>query len=821
MRHFNRLLGFCCLVVLPMLGSAQSLTTIKGIIQTSNGEGIEFATLVLKALPDSNAVEVALTDENGVFELFDIKAQDYVLEVSHINYKAGTISVPASIEPVQTLAPITLAGASTTLSEVTVVSRVPAVERKIDRTVVNVEATPIADGGTALDILSISPGVTIGPGGNISLSGKDGVEVFINGKPSNLSGNDLVTFLESIQGDQLYQIEIMTNPPARYDAAGNAGIINIVTKKLKLRGINANFATYYRQGRYPIWGQSASFNYRERSYNLYGNVGYDNKQSFDEYDILRNLRTFETNELTTIYDQQTNIVNQQNSLNGRLGVDIFLSDRTNFGVLVSGVNNPGDSRTRNTTLLKDPSEILETTIIAPATAESEWQNLNANFNFQHRFDTLGRELLISADYVTYDINKEQIFENQYYDQAFEEGETPEEVIFQRSLFPQLIDIYSGQIDYVHPFTNSSRLDLGVKSILVSTDNNAQFFDQADQDWILDPSLSNQFLYDEMVHAAYINYNRQLENWEIQFGLRVEHTQTEGQQLATNETFERNFTQLFPTFYLQYRLGADQTLGLSYGRRIDRPDYADLNPFRFYLDQFTYEEGNPNLQPQLSHNIELSHSLLEGAVTTTAYFSRVDDVMLEVIGQNLEANETFVRPENLSTSDVYGVRLDLGAPITKSFSTGMYLNYFYKENSGIINDLPFTIKANTFEGIWSNQFKFGNGWTTLLVGRYSTKSISGTFIQQPYGMFAFSIKKKILNNNGSIGLTVIDAFDNIDFVANSQFQNIDIYVNNQWQTQTIRLSFKYKFQKGFDLKANERKGEIDGVKDRVKQRGNDK
>ncbi len=779
------------LLVLLILSATVKAQTgkVTGQIRDEAQQPVVAATVLLKKATDSSLVKVALSDTTGGWQLDNIPFSRYFITVTYIGYKEWNSPV---FNLDQSLAPLENAILQTdanNLKGVTVAAKKPFIEQQLDRTVVNVESSIMAAGGSAMEVMEKLPGVLVDKNGNISIKGKQGVKVMIDDRPAYLSGGELTAFLRNMPASQLDQIEIMSNPPAKYDAAGN-GVINIKRKKLKTGGFNGNIVVTALQGRYPGTAQNLNFNYSNKHINFYGNAGYSYRKSFEDYYIIRNFRNG-GKEISSIYDQHTYTKTTGQSITGKLGLDYYASAKTTVGVALGGFHNPSESFSTNNTLLKTGEGVMTTRVDAPATTKGKWDNIEANVSLKHVFNAAEHELLINADYLSYNSTSEQYFDNRYYKP--DSSEAAPHKLFLADL-PGKINIYSLKADYTHPFSENTRLELGAKTSFVNTDNNAQYYDGVNSGWIKNDTLSNHFLYKENINAAYVNLRHKLHHWEFQAGLRAEQTWLKGEQKSSGQTFSRSYLQFFPTAFLAYDLDKESKVTLTYGRRIERPDYRSMNPFRFYLDQYTYDEGNPYLNPQYSHNVELSYSIWEGALTTTLVYNRTTDIIQEVILQDAVRNETYQRPENLNTRKVLGANINAQLPINDNLTTIIYVDYNHYDYSGTINNEPFQLKAGVFTGQLMQQVKLKDGWGLQFMGTWSSRSIDGTFLQQPVGTLHAGIQKDILGKQGALRLSASDIFGWNRYNGVSRYQNIDIHIRGQWQSQVLKLAFTYRFNK---------------------------
>lgn len=328
------------------------------------------------------------------------------------------------------------------------------------------------------------------------------------------------------------------------------------------------------------------------------------------------------------------------------------------------------------------------------------------------------------------------------------------------------------------------------------------------------------MYEENINAAYVNYSQPLsKKWSGQFGLRLENTNAKGNQLTTGQQFKRNYTQLFPTVYLQYTANAKNSFVINYGRRINRPDYGDLNPFIHFLDRYTFEQGNPDLKPQFSHNIEVSHTY-SGFLTTTVNYSTTTDIIQQVIEQNEATNETFIKQANIASRKQVGLSISAYKEITKWWSGNVYFNVYNNRFKGIVNNEPISI-GNTGMMIQAQQqFKLGKGWGAELSGFYRSRSLEGVLFIKGMSQLNAGFSKQVLKNKGSIRVNVRDIFAGGVFKGYSRYSNVDVQFKNVNDSRAVSVSFTYRFNKG-KLKAtgSRRTGSASDEQGRVKGGGN--
>lgn len=802
-------------IAIGMSSFAQTGGKISGSIKDGgNQKVIDAASVSLLKAKDSALVKVAVTDKDGNFSFENIKEGSYLVLATSIGH-TKTYSSKINITPDDLSAStgvMQLVPSEKDMKEVLVISKKPLIERKLDRTIVNVDASITNTGNTALEVLEKAPGISVDKDGNISLKGKAGVIVYLDGRPSYLSGPDLANMLRNMTASQLEQIEIMTNPPAKYDAAGNAGVINIKTKKNKMFGYNGSITTGYTQGRYARLNEALSFNYRNKKVNFFSNFNYNRNHRAQELYIVRNMRDASTKAITSIFDQTTRMENQSHNYNAKVGLDYSVSKNTTLGVVLNGFYNPSLWESKSTTFIKNPDGSLNQQINSDTYNDEKWKNFSSNINFRTKLDTAGQELSADLDFIQYKATSFQPLTSIYYNNIGNITDGPDVL---NGTLPTNIKIYSGKVDYTLPLKKDAKFEAGFKTSFVNTDNNARYDSLKSGYNVLDSGRSNHFIYDENINAAYVNYNRPLgKKWTAQLGLRVENTNSNGISKGytfntaknkfeyTETKFKRSYTQLFPTVYLQYTANEKNQFVINYGRRIERPDYEDMNPFVHFLDRYTYEQGNPNLSPQFAHNIELSHTY-KGFLTSTLNYTATTDIIQMVLEQNNLTNETFVKKANIASSQQIGLAVSANKSINKWWSTNVYANVFNNHFKGIVGTEPISIGYTSFMVQLQQQFKFSKVWAAELSGFYRSKGLEGVIYIKPMAQVNAGISKQVLKNKGSLRLNVRDIFAGGVFRGYSKYGVVDANFKNVNDSRAVSLTFTYRFNKG-KLKASSSK-----------------
>ncbi len=801
----KRIYTLLTVLIIALIGQAQTAKTqISGSVIDGSQKTIEAATIALLRAKDSSIAKYSVADKNGNYVFENIANGKYLVMISASGHQKGyTESFEVSeLKPVVNLKTLELIPASRAMTNVIVTAKKPLIEHKIDRMVVNVEAAITNAGNTALEVLEKSPGVSVDRDGNISLKGKEGVMILIDGRPTQLGGTDLANLLRSMNASQLDQIEIMTNPPAKYDAAGNAGIINIKTKKNRQMGYNGSASVNYGQGFLPKVNESLNFNYRQNKWNLFTNLNHGFRQRNQRLDINRNFINANTKEIVSNFDQQARMKGEQTSYNAKLGADYFASKNTTIGVVFSGFSSDNSFINRNTTNILKLTELSQTKALSQS--DRVFKNFSTNLNFRQILDTTGKELTADFDYITYDGKNRQSLSNYYFDGAGHEtfkGDT----LYGK--LPQGINIYSGKVDYTMPMKKGARFDAGIKASYVKTNANA-IYDTVFLGTVTpDLSRTNGFNYEENINAAYVNLSGPLgKKWSGQLGLRLEYTVSKGYSngysfddnannfYPSDTSFTRNYTQLFPTAYLQYKLNEKNSFVLNYGRRIRRPNYQSLNPFIEYLDRYTYQQGNPNLKPQFSHNIELTHSF-KGFFNTTLNYSKTTDIIQQTLEQIDSTNKTFVRQSNIASQRQLGLAINTNIPVTKWWRSNVYMNVYSNLFEGLINNTEVSIKATTFTISGSQQFTINPKLSAEVGGWFRTGGVEGVFVTTPMGGLNFGFSQQVIKGKGTIRFSVNDLLWSQKFKATSKYGTVDVSINERGDSRVVNLGFSYRFSKG--------------------------
>ncbi|MFI5151763.1 MAG: TonB-dependent receptor domain-containing protein [Chitinophagales bacterium] len=772
---------------------------IRGTVRDSNENSLQGVTIALLNENDSSLVKMAVTNTDGSFSFEKIKEGKFLLSASAIGYKtwvSESVQVSPSHSPVR-IPEIKLESLSVSMGAVTVTGKRPMIENKIDKTVVNVDASLTNAGNSAMDVLEKSPYITIDKDGNINLKGKQGVTIMIDGKQTYLGGQDLVNLLKNMPASQLDQVEIMTQPSAKYDAAGNSGIINLKTKRNLQKGFNGSITLNYVQGIYPKFPNSLTFNYRNRKFNFFGNYSYSYWEGFSDIAINRFI-VDQSKGTNTHFQQTSNFHFVSNTQNFKAGVDYFADNKNTFGVSVSGLFD--NRRTWVSTISNlydlDQNGVLGSYSTANTQTQNPWNNIGLNANYRRQINRNGKELSADFDYIYYNTRSIQQSDNYNYnpDGSLDSSSGTINPYLLRGNLPSIIKIYTGKVDYTHPLNDKAKIEAGWKSSWVRTDNDAQYTYLVNNISYPDTGRSNRFIYEENINALYTNYSQTMGKWSVQAGLRMEQTEAKGTQTVKDQRFDTSYIQLFPSVFLSYSPNDKNSYSLTYGRRIDRPNYQDMNPFQYFLDQYTYRQGNPNLRPQFSHNVEFSYNF-KGELNLSANYTLITDVINDILKQNDSTKVTYQTKENVANQTNIGLSFSYSKQWNNWWNLSLSGNVSNNHYTGIVNNAYLDVSMTSFEVNLTTQFKFKKGWSAEANGFYNSKALwSGLIVAEPMENISFAVAKQILKDKGTLKLNLRDPFYIMHFSGYTKFSNIDFNVLNHWDNRRIGLTFTYRFGK---------------------------
>lgn len=802
------------LMLLTAFGFSAQGQQINGFAKDDNGIPIYGATVSL--IRDSSTIKLAVTKADGAYDFSGIRQGSYKVMITHIGFQPA-VSTKFSLSSTDVTVPdLRLFKVSGNLSNVNVTAKKPMVEVKADKMVVNVEGTINSVGSNALELLRKSPGVSFDKDDNISLAGKNGVQIYVDNRQTPLTGQDLTAYLKTLHSSQIESIELITNPSAKYDAAGNAGIINIRLIKNKAFGTNGSVNAGWNVAVHGKYNAGASLNYRNKNISLFSTYSYSYTPNEQHFEIKRTL-------LDSLFDQQGSIFDLRKSHNFKIGADYFFNKKNTIGVMINGIfSNPNSTSNSKTLISNTTDNALDRTLVAENNATMKRQNVNTNLNYNY-VDPKGKTLTVNADRGEYDLRNDQFQPNHYYDAS---GQPELSSSTYHIVSPAQIHINSLKADYEQNLFKG-KLGLGGKSAWIKTDNDFRTYNVNGSTEELDNDRSNHFVYKENINAGYVTYGRQCKILIVQLGVRVENTNSEGVSNAlkydgsnyvpSSSSFKRSYTDLFPNASITFNKNPKQPWTLSYGRRIDRPAYQDLNPFEFKIDEYTYMKGNIDLRPQYTNTVGVSH-ITKYRMSVALNYSHVKNMFAMII-DTAEKSKVVVSKKNLATQDV--ASLNLSYPFQyKSFSlfTNLSGNYAkYKADFGPGRQVDAdAFGVNVFV---QNSLKFAKTWTAEISGFYNSPTIyMGNIKGKSLYNVDAGLSKQLMKGRATVKTSVSDIFHSMKFRGESNFAGQTTNFNFSQESRQFKLNFAYRFGSNTVKAARQRATGAEDELKRVQQNG---
>jgi iron complex outermembrane receptor protein len=773
--------------------------TLSGSITDSAGTPVQTAAVSLLQSADSAWVQSVLSDDTGAFTFNNIQAGNYLLNVQALGYPKTVKAV--TINDHVTGFSVMMAKSNLTLQEVSVTDKRSFIETAPGKVIVNVEQSMSTSGTNVLDLLRKSPGISVSASGDIGMQGKQGVMVLINDKQTYMSGDELAQYLRSLQADQVAQLELITQPSAKYDAEGNAGIINIKTKRNKKRGFNGNVSATYLQGKFPIYDLATRLNYRDEKLNLSLGLSRAYNYGFRTQNLDRTFRNANTYDVTGSLHQHMYLWEKAQAYHGTLNADYALTKKTILGTNLLLNYNPVPYGSTTDAVIYDKATGTRVNNHAEFYADQLRKRATANAFLRHTFAE-NNELYMSIDYLKYWMVSSPELTNTDKDEAGSGAFPP---LILRGELPMNIDVYSTRADYSIT-AGSFNIETGAKSSYVRTENEAYYELFQNNTWVYDSLRNNHFLYTENINAAYVNMNRALgDKWKMQLGLRAENTNAEGKQSVMNQTFTRHYVSLFPTGYVTYKADSNNQFEVNYGRRIQRPEYRALNPFIKFVSQYNYDMGNPYLQPQFTNNTELRHSYKTKLFTTLNY-SHVSNIRQTLLVINDSTKVTYAQPMNAGSSDQAGLSLMYNHTVKDWWELSVSGNVYYNWFDGIVSNRRVKVSGAGYSFNINNQFSFAKTWSAQVMINYEGLSREGILWYTGDWFYTeFNLGKRVLKDKMRISLRIEDPFYLARFRIEGRVNEIDgkaVYAHN---TRKVGISISYNFGQSWDRKNNRDNG----------------
>lgn len=781
-------------------------SSVTGLVKDNQQQPLPFANVVLFTSADSSVVKATASELDGTFLLDNVPVGNFYLSVMAMGYnpyQSETFSLQSGES--RTFNELVVAEQSVEMKTLEYVYVKPLIEVKPDMTVFNVENTINATGNTALELLRKAPGVSVDNNDNVMLKGRSGVQIYIDGKPSPLDATALAAMLKNMQSSNIEAIEIISNPSAKYDAAGTGGIINIRLKKNKNFGTNGSVNFGFAQGEVPKYNGSLTLNRRVEKWNTFGSYSLSGgpRRNWMDLDRIQNGKKF---------FQRTRSESDNLSNDFKVGADYFINSKNTIGVIASGNLSTEKWSNSSITSIGPELDYFEDEILI-ADVRNDGSRNNGSFNLNYMYsDTSGTTFKMDADMGMYRIRTDSYQPNTYYDGN-------QETILNENIYtttsPTDIDIYSFKSDYERNALKG-KIGMGFKVSQVVTDNTFDFFNVENNMSALDSSRSNNFQYTENINALYMNYSRQWSKLGLQMGARAEQTNSKGELNALvqeDEVNDTSYFNIFPNISMSYTLNPINSLSLSYSRRINRPSYQDLNPFEFKMDELTYQKGNPFLRPEYTHNVELTHTYKYMYNTSLTVAHTKDFSTMNIYA---DGDASYISQTNLGFQQ-YGA-LSISAPVqikkwlsTYVSATGYYLRTKADLEDGRNIDIDF-ISYNFYA---QAAVTLPKDWGIEISGWGSGPGLwGGTFKNKGMGSFDCGAKKTFMKGRATLKFAYTDVFHTATWQGVSDLEEQYMDTRGGWESQQFRVDLSIRFGNQ-QMKVREKKGGADDLNQRVK------
>jgi len=779
--HFSRTWLSICFILMSTALFAEPSAIVKGRVTDTKNKPIEFATATLLNSSTKELFKGQICNDKGEFVIEKVKPGEYILAVTMVGYSKSE-SEKLTIDPKSSKVVeknVVLSEASHQLGNVEVVAKKKFIEQTVDKMIVNPEASITTASENVYEILKKLPGVVIDNSDNISMKGKQNVKILIDEKPTYVSATQLASMLKGMQGKNVDRIEIIENPSARYDAEGNSGIINIKTKHNKVPGFNGStFAGIETASRFG-WNGALDLNMNYGKLNVYGNYSLYNWAGTNGMTATRNFTSAALQGAHQLINTDGDYDGQ--SHNYKVGADYFIKKNHVVSVMFRGSNGYNNNADAGTTSFADKYMHIDSSLVSTSTSNGRWNNQTYNTNYKWDIDTTGQSISADFDYARFNYRSPNTQNGIFYNST---GNTLNHDILVNTLQSNNINIYTAKVDYVLPMGKKFNFEAGAKTSSVNTDSKIDMSGYLVQ--------NDHFKYEENIQAAYLNGKAQFDKTTLQLGLRLENTVSKGTSVTTNQVNDTSYLKIFPSFFVLQTLNKDNSINFKYSYRIGRPDYDMLNPFKWMIDPYTYNVGNPNLKPQFTHSLGLSHSFKSMFITSVGY-NYTSGLFTQIIKQNDATKSVYQTNENLNNSVDLNVSETFQLQPTKWWRlngtvTGMYKEIQMGSNAGS------KISHWSFNGNMSNNFSLPYKLEMELSGYYNSGILVSNIIVRQRYTIDFGIQRRILNDKGSIKIAVSDIFNTGQASAYAKYDNVDIDVKNRFDSRRLKVSFNYRFGK---------------------------
>ncbi|WP_223548393.1 outer membrane beta-barrel protein [Aestuariivivens sp. NBU2969] len=784
-------------------GEAQELQ-IKGSVKDSNNNYIAFANVVITSSLNTNFLEGTTTDETGRFKFNQLVSGIYSLEISYLGYKTENVSL--ELKKDTTLQAIVLKEDPHQLEGVTVIAKRPSVKRLVDRLVFNVENSTLSN-NNVLDVLKHTPGVIVSDG-KITVKHSTPV-IYINNKRIHLSINEVQQLLEGTTATNLKSIEVITNPPAKYDAEGGA-VINIVTSKNIISGYNGSIFGNYKQGsEYPKYSFGTSHFFKGEKLSTYINFSDSPKKEYRNNNEFINFFNSQ-GEKATNWETDYRRIRKTSNKKINTNIDYEIDDRNSLGFSTNLLIAPRESTktlVNSTTEVFDANKVLDSSFTTDNRLVDETFNLAFTLDYIHKFKKEGEKLSVSAHHTNYDFSSFQNVDTDYW--------FPDNSLIRNNRFQtfssQVIKLFTGQLDYHLPLNETCEFEAGTKISNINSESilNQYIFKNGNKEE--DQDNSDTFLYDEFNYAAYMSYSKDWREWSLKTGLRAEYTNIKGNSMSTNQINNNDYFKIFPSIYLLNRINENNELYFNYKKRIYRPRYSQLNPFKYFLNDNAFITGDPSLKPQIDDTFTLGYTFFKD-FTFEIYYRIENDPTLEIVFQDNEENILKYSNTNIDKSISYGLDFMTYTQLTNRWNLYVLSSLFYYENQFFAIESNNQLFAVDQWSVYANLINY----ITLLKDKSLDLEVSYLYISPlvdgptKVGVRSglnINLRKTFWNNRASFNIGVQDVFNTQNFATATKYLNQDISFRSKMENKLLTLGFNYKFG-NFRLKETKRNVDLE-------------
>lgn len=799
------------LLVLLLIGSigVSAQSSLSGRIVDKDNLPVVGATILVLNQTDSAFIRGAVSDVDGRVEISDLTPNPYILSFSMIGFKKINRLQQVGQNNRLELGDIVLEEDAYMLSAVTVLGKRPPVKMEPGKMTINLSSALLSTDGNLLDALRKMPGVIVQNDGTITLNGKSGANVLIDDKVTYLSGENLINYLRSIPTHSVDNIELISQPSSKYDAASSSGIINIQKKSRKEQGIDLAVSSGIERGRYTKGNENITLNFRHNKVNVYADYTYYWGKDFIDLSVSGQYLDPATQQpLELRKDLEGDIHRQQRGHYVKTGVDYDVSDRLTIGTYVSSTwFNRNKKEVTVSDFFNNDNRQSDSTLTAVSTLHHRYTNITGGATLLYRFAKAGK-WDASFDYQLFNQTDDQLLKSSF---LTHRSTLKEDTLSGRAT--NAIKIYNGQTNVSYDLSEKFGIAAGLKSVFVNIDSKALYKNLLAGNWQEDSRLSSRFDYKETIHAGYFQVNAKWSPlFSTEVGVRVENTDSRSQYRSASEdtTFRKSYIHLFPTLMAHYQLSDNHSLSMVYGRRIVRPNYRNMNPFVEVRDQFLYEQGNTELKPELIDNIELSWLVRKRYTFSAFYAHRKNPISLSFLVE--DNNRVLIMPLNLSSNHSFGFRVGLNNLKPLDWWTA-HINgsVTYKQFDWVMAGKTSRNKVATPLLHISNQFTLPYGWGAEALGYYSGEMIEGQTTMKPVWTLSLGLRKNLLNDKFSLYLYAHDVFHSNRPRITMQTSSLYYTSQEKNDSRIIGLSISYRFNRGKEIRKAQNEHRIEESK----------